>query len=72
MTKILKEALAVLSKLPESEQNAIGAWLLEELTSGQRWERLFSESSDHLEGLANQALAEHRDGQTEELDANQL
>ena len=72
MTKILEEALAELSKLSETEQDAIGAWLLEELASEQGWENLFSESSDLLEGLASDALAEHQRSRTRELDPDQL
>ena len=59
MTRILEQALAELSKLPETEQDAIGEWLLQELASERNWERLFSESADRLEGLASDALAEH-------------
>ena len=68
MTKILEEALAELSKLPETQQNAIEEWLLEELASERDLEKLFSESSDQLEGMANDTLAEHHRGRTEELD----
>ena len=67
MTRMLEEALAQLSKLPEAEQDAVGAWLLEELGAENRWEKLFAESSGALENLADQALAEHYSGRTEEL-----
>ena len=72
MTKILEQALVELSKLTETEQDAIGEWLLQELASERNWERLFSESAGHLEGLASEALAEHNLGQTEKLDTDQL
>ena len=72
MTKILEQALAELSKLTETEQHAIGEWLLEELASERRWERLFSESAGRLEGLASDALGEHHLGRTEKLDMNEL
>ena len=62
MTEILEQALAELSKLPETEQDAIGEWLLEELASERGWVKLFSESSGRLEGLANDALAEYHRG----------
>lgn len=71
MTKILEQALAELAKLTETEQDAIGEWLLEELASERRWERLFSESADRLDDLASDALAEHHRGRTEELDPGQ-
>ena len=44
MTRLLEEAFAKVSKLPEGEQDAIAAWLLQELASEQRWQKLFAES----------------------------
>ena len=72
MTKLLEEAFAEVSKLPEAEQEAIGAWLLEELASEQRWQKAFAESADVLACLADEALAEHRQGRTQELDPDKL
>ncbi|MDP2954479.1 MAG: hypothetical protein Q8O76_14345 [Chloroflexota bacterium] len=72
MTKLLGKAVAELSKLPEGEQDAIAAWLLEELTSERRWERLFSTSHDALAVLAEEALAEHRQGGTQQLEPDRL
>ncbi len=68
MTKILEQALAELYKLPETEQDAIGEWLLQQLASERRWESLFSESAGRLEGLASEALAEHHRGLTGRFD----
>ena len=72
MTKLLEKALAEVSKLQKKEQDALAAWILEELASEQRWERAFSESSNVLEALADEALAEHRAGRTKRLDPNKL
>jgi len=68
MTKLLQEAFDQASKLPETEQDALGRILLEELASDRRWENLFAGSQDLLEELADQALAEHEAGRTEKLD----
>jgi len=68
MTKLFQEAFDQASKLPETEQDALGRILLEELASDRRWENLFSRSQDLLEELAGQALAEHDAGRTEKLD----
>jgi hypothetical protein len=46
--------------------------LLGELASERRWEELFAGSHDLLADLAEQALAEHRAGQTEKLDPAKL
>ncbi len=72
MSKLLEEAFAKLAELPESDQDSIANWLLEELDSESRWEKLFSESSHALEDLADQALSEHRHGRTKELDPHHL
>jgi hypothetical protein len=72
MTKLLQEAFNQASKLPESEQDALGRILLEELAAERRWENLFAGSQDLLEELADQALAEHDAGRTEKLDPEKM
>jgi hypothetical protein len=72
MSKLLEEAFAKLAELPEEEQDFIASWLLEELHSESRWERVFAESHDALAGLADQALSEHRQGRAKELDPDNL
>lgn len=64
MTKMLEKALAEVAKLSEEEQNALAAWLLEELASERRWERLLASSSDKLAALADAALTEHKRSRT--------
>jgi hypothetical protein len=32
------------AKLPEQEQDVFAAWMLEELASEQRWEKVFADS----------------------------
>jgi hypothetical protein len=72
MTKLLEEAFAEASKLPEQEQDALAAVILEELASERRWDQAFADSADLLAQLADQALAEHRAGKTQVLDPEQL
>lgn len=72
MTKLLQRAFEEVSKLPESEQDALGRILLDELASERRWEELFAGSHDLLAELAEQASAEHRAGRTEKLDPAKL
>lgn len=72
MTKLLEKVFAKVSKLPKEEQNAFATWILEELASEQRWEKAFVASADRLTQLADEALAEHRSGQTQALDPNKL
>ena len=68
MTEMLEQAFAEASKLPEGDQNVLADWLLRELQSERSWSKLFGESQDMLERLAAEALAEHHEGKTEDLD----
>jgi hypothetical protein len=68
MSNLLEEAFAEASKLPEDEQDALAAWLLEELKSERQWSKAFATSADLLAQLADEALAEHRAGKTDSLD----
>ena len=60
MTRTLEQAFAEAAKLSEPEQEALAAWILEELASERRWQDAFARSADVLERLADEALAEHR------------
>jgi len=71
MTK-LEKAFVAASKLPPNEQEAFAEWILEELASERRWQRAFARSADALAKLAEEALAEHRVGRTQELDPERL
>ena len=68
MTKLLQEVIARLAKLPEEEQDAFAAILLEEIESERRWQKSFASSQDVLEALADEALAEYEAGRTTPLD----
>ena len=72
MSKLLEEALTKLAELPESEQDSIATWLLDELESDGRWKSILSDSGGALGRLADEALAEHAAGRTEELDPEKL
>ncbi len=72
MGRLLEKAISEASKLPESEQEAIGAWLLAEMESERRWEELFGRSATVLERMADDALEEHGQGLTTPLDPDRL
>ena len=72
MTRLLEEAFAEASKLSASEQEALGAWILEEIASERRWDRSFDGSADILAKWADEALAEHRQGETLPLDPDAM
>jgi hypothetical protein len=56
MTQALSDAIAFAAKLPEEEQNALAAILLEEMASEERWNALFSNSQTPLQRLALEAI----------------
>ncbi len=68
MTKLLKEALAKVSKLPADQQDALAAILLEEMADEERWIKAFERSQDALERLAQEALDEFKRGETTPLE----
>ena len=72
MTKMLEKAFAEAARLPEQEQNAFATWILEELVSEERWQKAFASSADALARLADEALEEHRKGNTRPLDPDRL
>jgi hypothetical protein len=70
MTRLLEEAFARVSELPADAQDELARWLINELESERRWTELFAKSGDALAHLAEEALAEHRRGET--LDPEKL
>ena len=72
MTEALKKAFEAASRLPDGEQDELGAAILEELDADERWDAAFARSQGALERLADEALEEHRAGRTEPLDPDAL
>ena len=72
MHEQMERAVAEVAKLPDEEQGAIGAWLLEELAGERRWEEAFAGSQPALRSLADEALKEHQAGRTRPLDPSGL
>src|SRR3990170_1137938 len=60
MTKLLERAVEKVRKLPDLEQDAIAALILEELEDEARWEKAFAHSQDALAKLAQEAMAEDK------------
>jgi hypothetical protein len=72
MTRLLEEAFERAAELPPAEQDAVAHWLIAELEAEKRWDQAFAQSPEKLERLANEALEEHRRGETVELDPKSL
>jgi hypothetical protein len=58
MTRLLERAFKEASKLPESEQNALAKWVMEEPESEGKWAKAFAASEDILDKLADEALTD--------------
>lgn len=52
MTQLLQKAIAEVQRLPESEQDALAAILLDEIEDQRRWDEAFAGSQDQLAQLA--------------------
>jgi len=72
MERLLEQAISKASKLPESEQEAIGAWLLAEMESERRWGELFRKPGSALERMADEALQQCEQGLTTPIDPDLL
>lgn len=72
MGKLLQQAVSELERLPESEQEVAGAWILAELDSERRWDELFARSPDLLAAMAADAIRDDEAGLTESLDPDKL
>lgn len=67
MTKLLKEAFARASRLPDAEQDALAAILLDEIEDEARWHAAFRKSQTKLAKLGAEALAELRAGRAKPM-----
>jgi hypothetical protein len=72
MTTLLAKAFDEATKLPDTEQNALAKWLLDELEADRKWSETFAESEDILDRLADEAIEAKRQGKTMPLDLDRL
>jgi len=69
MTQALSAAVATAAQLPEKEQDALAAILLEEMESEVRWNADFADSQNLLERMANEAIQDLEADRVQPLDA---
>ena len=67
MTQALSAAVATAAQLPEEEQDALAAILLEEMESEERWSALFADSPNLLERMANEAIQDFQAGRVQPI-----
>ena len=68
MTQALSIAVATAAQLPEGEQDALAAILLEEMESEERWSALFADSPNLLERMANEVIQDFQAGRVQPID----
>lgn len=68
MTQALSTAVATAAQLPEEEQDALAAILLEEMESEERWSALFADSPNLLERMANEAIQDFQAARVQPID----
>ncbi len=67
MTSLREEAIQKAIRLPDQEQDALASILLEQMESDRKWEESFARSTEALDKTAEEALEEHRQGRTRDL-----
>lgn len=72
MTELLEKAIAALTRLPQTQQERMAEWILEELEADARWDRAFADSLPKLEKLAQKALADQQASRTHPLDPDDM
>ncbi len=63
MSQRLEHAIAEVRKLPDADQEAIAALILEEIEDDRQWEESFARSPGKLTALAERAVKQVRAGQ---------
>jgi hypothetical protein len=72
MTQLLEKALAEVAKLAPEAQDAIAAFILEELEDEQRWDAAFAASQPQLTKLAENVRDDIRAGRVRKMGFDEL
>jgi hypothetical protein len=72
MSPLLDQALAEVKKLPEPEQDAIAALILDELADERRWQDRFARSQNKLSQMAAKARQDVQAGLAKDGGFDQL
>ncbi len=67
MTKLLERAFAEAAILPEEEQDKLARMLLEDFAAEEKWEGAFANSQEKLALLADEAIAEFENENSETI-----
>lgn len=68
ITEALSAAISAAAKLGVEDQNYLAWRIMEEIAEEQKWTDSFARSQDMLKSMADEALAEHKRGETVPLE----
>jgi hypothetical protein len=68
VTGLLEKALKRVEALSETEQDAVAGQILELLNDEEAWEWSFNANRERFRALAEEALEEHRRGETRPIE----
>jgi hypothetical protein len=72
MTRLLEQAIERMRAMPETEQEQLARFLLNELEEDQRWANSTEAHEQKLKGFVDGLLKDDADGKTEPLDPDRL
>ena len=72
MTRLMEQAIEQLRAVPESEQDRLAEFLLNELREDDRWSRSATAHEGKVKNLVEQVLADDGRGACEPLDPDNL
>ena len=72
MTKLLQKAIQEAKKLPQDEQDAIAALILDEIADEKQWDETFANSQPQLAKLAKKVRLDIKSGKTKEMGIDRL
>jgi hypothetical protein len=72
MTQLLQNAIAAIQSLPESQQDAIAALILEEIGDEEQWQSAFANSQEELSRLAGKVREDIRQGRVRDMGIDEL
>jgi hypothetical protein len=72
MTRLMEQAIERLRAIPETKQDQLARFLLNELEEDERWSRSTTEHEGKLKGFIDTLLADDAKGASEPLDPDRL
>ena len=72
MTQLLDDVIKKITKLPDAEQDALAALLIDELEDEHRWDESFAKSQDKLAAMSAKVDEDVRAGRVTDIGIDEL